>query len=63
MNWFSAADVPAGDDFRTLMQQSDPETHVVLIVVTAQDDVAIVLKAEGDRPSPETCAKQPPPKA
>jgi len=60
VNWFAAADVPAGDDFRTLMVQADPERDVVLVVVTAEADVTLVLSANDGRPSPETCAKDAP---
>ena len=58
MNWFGSADVPAGDDFRTLMVQADPERDVVVVVVTAEEDVALVLSAGDGRPSPETCANE-----
>ncbi len=58
MNWFAAADVPPGDDFRTLMVQSDAHHDVVLVVVTAEEDIAMVLSASDGRPSPEACAKE-----
>jgi hypothetical protein len=32
LNYISAEDVPAGDDFRTLMLQYEPERQVVLIL-------------------------------
>ena len=56
MNWFAASDVPAGDDFRTLMLQQDPSRAVMLIVVSDGGDQAVVLQAEGDRPTPAQCA-------
>ncbi|MCH2136867.1 MAG: hypothetical protein MK101_09845 [Phycisphaerales bacterium] len=55
--WFAAADVPAGDDFRSLMLQSDMDREVVLVIVTGQDDIAVVLSADASRPSPEECAR------
>ena len=58
MNWFAAADIPPGDDFRTLIVQADPHQDVVLVVVTAEKDVAMVLSASDGRPSPEACAKE-----
>jgi hypothetical protein len=63
MNWFAACDVPAGDDFRTLMLQQDPSMAIMLIVVSDQDDQAIVLQADGDRPSPLQCAQRAAPDA
>lgn len=46
MNYIAAADVPAGDDFRTLMLNYDPDRQVVLILGGAGiEEIAIVVEA------------------
>ena len=55
MHWFAASDVPAGDDFRSLMLQYDATRQVVLIVVDEAGDQAIVLEAGDDRQTPPQC--------
>ncbi|MCH2137598.1 MAG: hypothetical protein MK074_00915 [Phycisphaerales bacterium] len=57
MHWFAAADVPAGDDFRTLMTRCDASTQVMVIVVDDHGDQAIVLEADASRRSPPECAE------
>ena len=46
MNYIAADDVPAGDDFRTLMLSHDPSRQVVLIIGGGgADEIAIVVEA------------------
>ena len=58
MNWFAAADVPTGDDYRTLMMRCNRATDVMVVVVDDQSDQAVVLNAGPGRPPPEACARE-----
>ena len=56
LNYFSREDVPAGDDFRSLMGSYDPHAQVMLMIggIESGEQVFILEAVEGHRVRPDS---------
>ena len=58
MNYFAREDVPSGDDFRSLMDNYQPESQVMLMIGGLADgeQVMILEASDGQRVRPDSFA-------
>ena len=55
LNYFARDDIPAGDDFRSLMDTYDPSCQVMLMVGSDQGEQVLILEArQGLRRRPDS---------
>lgn len=56
MNYFAQEDVPAGDDFRSLMGTYEPQTQVMLMIGDQEqgEQVLILEATDGQRARPDS---------